>query len=599
MFTPGSTPLTAAARRSTRRGATPGRNAARAPQTAQGFQQHGQGGFTFATPAPAAATAPPPGTPMDFSPMDCSPFPQAAETSQWKPAKQHRREASADVAPADGVPAAPHSRTADDSGEPQSPAGRSAPADSKSLHADAARFAAAVGGVARAGGAADVGQQSFSEPDGTAARDNAAPGRDGGASATSAAAPAAVRAQPAPPPSPKQVADTAAQPAAKAAPHGPEQLAEAFGAKLHVSGNSCAGDGTAAAGGQSFDFSFKASANPFSAPTRARAGCAQKPAWVPPQQPASALPAWFQERTTADGGFSSQAAFGAAATTAAMAAPLFGSVPVAETNGKAKGPAPAFGAGTWAQGNGKPNGPAPPVFGDSAWAAAAAEARRKASAAAGSAADSDSADDVYHSQSRQAPDAQQSQPAKRQQRTPRKVVKPRARGSPPHHASSAASSTTDAPQNGRQASSAQSAKASAGSAAAGDAVMGTMPGAGASRFAGAAEHGVHVDPDVRMPDHLLRARPRGSPAGRSAAPAAMPAGGGGGVGSSPGAALLRHHDSEAKSAFRAGRYEDAARHYSEVGAAVDELPVIVATRRTSRMNSAPASCARNRTGARV
>ena len=492
--------------------------------------------------------------------MDCSPFPQAA-TPQWKPAKQHRPAALADAASAAAEPAPAPSCAGHDVEEARlSTTGGAAAAAAEAavdVHgADDSQAHTAVGGSAPDGGAANTAQQSFTQ-DGSraAAREDASSAFrwHGSSSATSAATDGAPMSEPVS--GTQQAIGTPASESVEASPHGPEQLAAAFGAKLHVGGDGGGStSGGAAATGQGFDFSFKASPNPFSAPARGRGSAAQKP-----REPTSTFQTWSQGASTGNGAFSSQTVFGAAVPKTNRPAPSLGSASGAQTNGTAHGPAPVFGAaGFWPHANGTASKPAP-VFGGAGLAAAAAKTRRKVSTGAASSADSESADEVSSSHRPQSPAVQQSQPSKRQQRTPRRVVKPRARGSPPHHATGAASHAASGTQNGRHDRTELSSKTDGGSTAA---------GAAAGPLSGSSANGVPVaDQDVRMPDHLLRARPRGSPARRPAGPtAAAASGGGGATGSNPGAALLRHHDSEAKGAFRAGQYEDAARHYSEVSA---------------------------------
>jgi hypothetical protein len=216
------------------------------------------------------------------------------------------------MAPAASEPAVARSCTTNAVSEPHLPSdgGKAAakPAVADDSIADAPRATTAAGGIAPPSGAKFASQQLPGEQGGRVAQGDrsAASGRDGGSSAVSAAPAGALGPDAEPVSSTRQAADAASQAAVKAASQGPEQLAEAFGAKLHVGSNSDESNGRAAAGGQGFAFSFKASPNPFSAPARARVAAAQKPAWVPPQAPAPMIPTWFQERTTINGVFSSR-----------------------------------------------------------------------------------------------------------------------------------------------------------------------------------------------------------------------------------------------------------------------------------------------------
>ena len=604
MFTPGNTPATATARRTGRRGAAQARGAAASAMTG-GFQRHGQRGFSFKTPAPAAADEAPPGTPMDISPMDCSPFPPQAATSdlQYMLQSAQRELDSAYDAPAEAEPA----ETSHASARPTGDGNQAAPTpDREATSASAAAVSDSAAAVPRQTGstvsssaAAEGGMDASQQHSGAGGGARGADGpqvRGHGGAADSAAAAAPV--SPAVGVSAQQAANAVAPEAAHARTLFPETLAEAFGAKLHVSGEDAPGGRTAQEAAtkseQPISFSFGAAApsNPFSAHAQSKAAAAGgETAHVSPS-----FPGWFQQAASANGDVADRAKSGTAASArTAVPTPVFGGFTGAGGKGSANRAAPVFGAAGWPQP--APSSKPPPartvggsasgaasVFGGTRWSAATAAAPQGASAMDSS---EDSDGDEETSTMRVPRPTADSQPSKRQQRTPRKAVRPRATraAAPKHHRAGGGVPLQEAAANGvahshsspsglRTRADAERAKSQA---AAAYADMHSPAGSTKAPASGAANgrHPAAAAPaDVRMPDHLLRARPRGSPARPSPAQKAMPDAGNanGHIGSSPKAAMLRYCDGKARSAFQAGRYDEAAQHYSEVHCAAFRFP---------------------------
>ncbi len=589
MFTPGNTPATATARRSGRRAAAQ----ARGPVAGAtgGFQRHGQRGFSFKTPAPAVADEAPPGTPMDISPMDCSPFPpQPATPDLQRILQSAQEELTADYkAAADAEPThAPHASTRPTANGTEAAAklDRKETSISASPAAGIAAAAPPQSRSAASGNAATEGsvtasqyQQHSEQVDSGAHRGDGPPSHGDGGAADSATAEAAddraarVRA--------KEAAAAAYAGSAQARTLFPETLAEAFGAKLHVGGEDAPGRAANEAATkieQPFSFSFGAAApNPFTAQAPA---AGEQRATVSPT-----FPGWFQQAASANGGATDRTESATAASArSAGPAPVFGGFTGAGFEGSADGAAPVFGAAGWPQPpasfkpapadkvSGSAHGAAP-VFGGTRWNAASAAAPQ---AARGMDSSGDSDGDEETSTMRGPRPSADSQPSKRQQRTPRKAVRPRtARPAPKHHhaggvpfqeaAANGAANGHSSP--GRPRAGTSFAPAAAHAAAG----LGPFPASASSTSgpASGAANGRHpaaAPADLRMPDHLLRARPRSSPARPSPARKATADAGAvnGHIGSSPKAAMLRYCDGKARSAFQAGRYDEAAQHYSEV-----------------------------------
>jgi len=591
MFTPGNTPATATARRTGRRAAAQARGPAAG--ATGGFQRHGQRGFSFKTPAPAAADEAPPGTPMDISPMDCSPFPsQPATTDLQRMLQQAQEELAAGYkAAADAEPAATPRASTRPTGNGMEAAAQPSREETSTRASAASGIAAAAlpqsgsaaSSNAAAGGGVDAGQNKwYSEQVDAEARQDDGPhlhSHGGAAESATAAVPDDRAARI----SAKRAAAAAYPGSGQARTLFPETLAEAFGAKLHVGGEGAPGrtvKEAATKSEQPSSFSFGTAApNPFSAQASA---AGEQRATVSPT-----FPGWFQQAASANGDVKdrTESATAASARTAAPA-PVFGGFAGAGFKGSAKEGPPVFRATGWPQppasfkpapasSVGGSANEAAPVFGGTRWSAATAAAPQ---AARGMDSSGDSDGDEETSTMRVPRPSADSQPSKRQQRTPRKAVRPRAaRPAPKHHHASG-----EAPLQGPAANGVTNGHGSPGGPRAGTdaapamahaaAGPGSFPSSASSTSGPASDaaangrHPAAAPVDLRMPDHLLRARPRGSPARPSPVrKAAADAGATNGhIGSSPKAAMLRYCDGKARSAFQAGRYDEAAQHYSEV-----------------------------------